>query len=59
MHPRRPDNEAALAGLRTRVPGGKVVDRQVASFPHFSETRQRDGETFIALGDKAPSVGAG
>ncbi|RKG57024.1 hypothetical protein D7X30_19925 [Corallococcus sp. AB011P] len=113
MHPRRPDIEAALADLRTRVPGGKVVDHwsseppwptpeqqrlrdawrdsmaealevaltrqafepisipearsppdwefivahalschggQVASFPQFSETRQRDGETFITLG---------
>ncbi|RKH48912.1 hypothetical protein D7Y23_18715 [Corallococcus sp. AB050B] len=26
MHPRRPDIEAALTGLRTRVLGGKVVD---------------------------------
>lgn len=113
MHPRRPAIEAALTDLRTRLPGGKVVDhwsseppwptpeqtrlrdkwldsmaealevaltRQafepitipearsppdwefivahalsrhggpVASFPQFSETRQRDGETFITLG---------
>ncbi|RKH60215.1 hypothetical protein [Corallococcus aberystwythensis] len=113
MHPRRPDIDAALADLRTRVPGGKIVDhwggerpwptpeqqrlrdawldstaealeaaltRQafepisipearsppdwefivahalarhggpVASFPRFSETRQREGETFITLG---------
>ncbi|NNB94302.1 hypothetical protein HI113_10335 [Corallococcus exiguus] len=113
MHPRRPDIEAALADLRTRLPGGKIVDHwggephwptpeqqrlrdkwldsmaealetaltrqafepitifearsppdwefivahalarhggRVASFPAFSETRQRDGDTFITLG---------
>ncbi|NOK33303.1 hypothetical protein D7W79_03480 [Corallococcus exercitus] len=113
MHPRRPDIDAALTDLRTRVPGGKLVDHwgaephwptpeqqrlrdawldslaealeaaltrkdfepitipearsppdwefilahalarhggPVASYPHFSETRQRDGETFITLG---------
>ncbi|NNC02294.1 hypothetical protein HJC10_05420 [Corallococcus exiguus] len=113
MHPRRPDIEAALTDLRTRLPGGKIVDHwggephwptpeqtrlrdkwldsmaealeaaltrqafepitifearsppdwefivahalarhggRVASFPAFSETRQRDGDTFITLG---------
>ncbi|MHA7634881.1 hypothetical protein [Corallococcus sp. M7] len=113
MHPRRPDIDAALTDLRTRLPGGTAVDhwssnppwptpeqqrlrdkwldsmaealevaltRQafepisipearsppdwefivahalsrhgaaVATFPHFSETRQRDGETFTTLG---------
>ncbi|MBN8470910.1 hypothetical protein JYJ95_30755 [Corallococcus exiguus] len=119
MHPRRPDIDAALTDLRTRLPGGKVVDhwsseppwptpeqqrlrnawfdsmaealeaaltRQafepisipearsppdwefivahalsrhggpVASFPQFSETRQRDGETFITLGADSDQV---
>ncbi|RKG64659.1 hypothetical protein D7V80_26010 [Corallococcus sp. CA054B] len=41
MHPRRPDIEAALTDLRTRFPGGKVVDHWSSEPPWPTPEQQR------------------